>query len=120
MWTELGDSRERHPDDSALAADAGMSPVAVESGRRRAATFRRACDKRLRNAVAALANSTRHRHPWAKDVYRRARARGQDHPHAIRTLGRAWTRVLWRCRHDGIPYDPALHGNLQRLRPAGG
>jgi transposase len=120
LIAELGDSRERYPTDAALAADAGMSPVAVESGKRRSATFRRACDKRLRNAVANLADSTRHWHPWARDVYRRARARGQDHPHAIRTLGRAWIRVLWRCWQDGVPYDPALHGNLHRLQTAGG
>lgn len=120
LIAELGDSRERYPSDAALAADAGMSPVAVESGKRRAATFRRACDKRLRNAIANLADSTRHWHPWARDVYRRARARGQDHPHAIRTLGRAWLRVLWRCWQDGVPYDPALHGNLRRLETVGG
>jgi transposase len=120
LIAELGDARERYPSDAALAADAGMSPVAVESGKRRAATFRRACDKRLRGAVATLADSTRHWHPWAKDVYLRARDRGQDHPHAIRTLGRAWLRVLWRCWQDGVPYDPALHGNLRRLETAGG
>jgi transposase len=120
LIAELGDARERYPSDAALAADAGMSPVAVESGKRRAATFRRACDKRLRGAVATLADSTRHWHPWAEDVYRRARERGQDHPHAIRTLGRAWLRVLWRCWQDGVPYDPALHGNFCRLHAAGG
>lgn len=120
LIAELGDARSRYPTDAALAADAGMSPVALESGKRRAATFRRACDKRLRSAVATLADSTRHWHPWAKEVYRRARDRGQDHPHAIRTLGRAWLRVLWRCWQDGVPYDPALHGNLRRLKPAGG
>jgi transposase len=120
LIAELGDSRERYPSDAALAADAGMSPVAVESGKRRVATFRRACDKRLRDAVATLADSTRHWHPWARDVYRRARARGQDHPHAIRTLGRAWLRVLWRCWQDGAAYDSALHCNLQRLQLAGG
>jgi transposase len=120
LIAELGDARDRYPTDAALAADAGMCPVALESGKRRAATFRRACDKRLRGAVATLADSTRHWHPWAKHVYRRARERGQDHPHAIRTLGRAWLRVLWRCWQDGVPYDPALHGNLRRLQPAGG
>jgi transposase len=120
LIAELGDSRERYPTDAALAADAGMSPVAVESGKRRVATFRRACDKRLRDSVATLADSTRHWHPWAREVYRRARARGQDHPHAIRTLGRAWLRVLWRCWQDGAAYDPALHCNLQRLQLAGG
>jgi transposase len=120
LIAELGDARGRYPTDAALAADAGMSPVALESGKRRAATFRRACDKRLRGAMATLADSTRHWHPWAKEVYRRARDRGQDHPHAIRTLGRAWLRVLWRCWQDEVPYDPALHGNFRRLQPAGG
>jgi transposase len=120
LIAELGDCRGRYPTEAAMAADAGMSPVALESGKLHVATFRRACDKRLRSAVATLADSTRHWHPWAKEVYRRARARGQDHPHAIRTLGRAWIRVLWRCWQDGVPYDSALHGNSSRLQPVGG
>jgi len=120
LIAELGDCRERYPTEAAMAADAGMSPVALESGKLRVATFRRACDKRLRLAVATLADSTRHWHPWAREVYARARARGQDHPHAIRTLGRAWLRVLWRCWQDRAPYDPARHRNLNRLQTAGG
>jgi transposase len=120
LIAELGDARGRYPTEAAMAADAGMSPVALESGKLRVATFRRACDKRLRDAVATLADSTRHWHPWARKVYAEARARGQDHPHAIRTLGRAWLRVLWRCWRDRVPYDPVRHGNLQRLQPAEG
>lgn len=120
LIAEIGDARGRYPTEAALAADAGMSPVALESGKLRVATFRRACDKRLRLAVATLADSTRHWHPWAKEVYRRARARGQDHPHAIRTLGRAWIRVLWRCWQDRVPYDAARHGNFRQLQMAGG
>lgn len=120
LIAELGDCRGRYPTEAAMAADAGMSPVALESGKLRVATFRRACDKRLRLAVATLADSTRHWHPWAREVYRRARARGQDHPHAIRTLGRAWVRILWRCWRDRVPYDPARHGNFNRLQTAGG
>jgi transposase len=120
LIAELGDCRGRYPTEAAMAADAGMSPVALESGKLRVATFRRACDKRLRVAVATLADSTRHWHPWAKEVYRRARARGQDHPHAIRTLGRAWIRVLWRCWQDRVPYDGTRHRNFTRLQTAGG
>lgn len=120
LIAELGDARGRYPTEAAMAADAGMSPVALESGKLRVATFRRACDKRLRVAVATLADSTRHWHPWAKEVYRKARARGQDHPHAIRTLGRAWIRVLWRCWQDRVPYDPARHGNFRQLQKVGG
>ena len=120
LIAELGDVRERYPTDGALAADAGQCPVAVESGKRQVASFRRACDKRLRGAIAILADSTRRWHPWASEVYRRARERGQTHPHALRTLGRAWVRVLWRCWVDRVPYDPRLHGNLRRLEIEGG
>jgi transposase len=120
LVAEIGDDRGRYPSSEALAADAGMAPVARESGKRKVAAFRWACDKRLREAVACLADSTRHHHPWAREVYARARSRGLDHPHAIRVLGRAWLRVLWRCWQDEVPYDPAKHGNLRRLQPAGG
>ena len=117
---ELGDERGRYPTDAAMAADSGQSPVAVESGKRKAAAFRWGCDKRLRDAVATLADASRKHNPWAREVYRRARARGKDHPHAIRILGRAWIRVIWRMWQDGVPYDPAKHGGLQRLNPVGG
>lgn len=115
LLAEIGDRRERYPTSETLAADAGMSPVALESGKRKVACFRYACDKHLRDAVATLADASRHHHPWARSVYQAARARGHDHPHAIRVLGRAWLRVLWRIWQDGKPYDPSLHGNLQRL-----
>jgi transposase len=120
LVAEIGDRRERYPTNEVLAAAAGMSPVAIESGRRKVASFRRACDKRLRRAVATLAESTRQHHPWAKEIYRRARARGCDHAHAIRILGRAWVRVIFRMWQDGLPYDPARHGGFKRLRSGEG
>ena len=85
-----------------------------QSGKHHAVSFRWACDKRLRNHLGVLADSTRHWHPWARDIYQRARDRGCDHPHAIRILGRAWTRVLWRCWQDHTPYDPTQHRALTR------
>lgn len=120
LVAEIGDRRERYPTNEALAASAGMSPVAIESGKRKVAGFRRACDKHLRKAVAILAESTRHHNVWARDVYQRARARGCDHAHAIRVLGRAWVRVIFRMWQDGVPYDPTLHGGLRRLRSGEG
>jgi transposase len=89
LLAHIGDRRERYPTNEALAAAAGMSPIEVQSGRRKVAVFRRACDKRLRRALATLAESTRHHNGWAEEIYRRARQRGCDHAHAIRILGRA-------------------------------
>ena len=114
LLAEIGDNRSRYPTSEILAADAGHAPVAIESGKRRTATFRWACDKRLRNHIGVLADSTRHWHPWAHDTYQRAIDRGCDHPHAIRILGRAWTRVLWRCWQDATPYDITQHRAAQR------
>ena len=113
LLAEIGDDRARYPTAEHLAADAGMTPVAVESGRKKIACFRRGCD-RLRAATSTLADATRHYHPWAQDRYAAARARGHDHPRAIRTVGRGWTRVIWRCWQDGIAYNPERHTALQQ------
>jgi transposase len=114
LLAEIGDCRARYPSRDALAGDAGQAAVAIESGKRKSACFRWGCNKRLRGAFCALADSTRHWHPWAQDVYAAARARGHDHPRALRTLGRAWCRIVWRCWQDGVPYDPAKHRALQQ------
>jgi len=53
--------------------------------------------------------------PWAAAVYDAARARGKDHPHAVRILARAWIYVIWRCWQDGTAYDLAKHNALQRV-----
>ncbi len=63
LVAEIGDCRARYPSRDALAADAGHAAVAKESGKRKAATFRWAGNKRLRNAFHTLADSTRHWHP---------------------------------------------------------
>jgi transposase len=114
LLAEIGDCRERYPHRDAIAADAGHAPVAVESGKRKNASFRWACNKRLRTALATLAQSTQRWNPWAADRYRAARARGHRHPRAIRTLGRAWARIIWRCWQSHTPYDPARHTGLQQ------
>jgi transposase len=120
LLAEIGDRRERHPARDSLEAIAGQSPIAVESGKKKVATFRWACNKTLRSAVSVLADASRKHNPWARKIYEDAIARGCDHPHALRILGRAWLRVIWRMWQDGTPYDPTRHGNLNRLLSVGG
>jgi transposase len=114
LLAEIGDCRERYPDRDALAADAGQAAVAIESGKWKTAGFRRACNKRLRVAFCRLADSSRHWHPWAQTLYAQALQRGHEHPRAIRTVGRAWCRVVWQCWRNHTPYDPEQHRALQR------
>jgi len=118
LLAELGDDRARFPAAEQLAAEAGVAPVTRASGKHRDVTCRFACNKRLRLALTTWADNSRHAHAWAAHVYRRARARGCDHPHAIRILARAWTRVLWRCWHDHVPYNPDAHRTAEPLLKA--
>jgi transposase len=86
---ELGDDLQRFQTEAQLAAEAGVAPVTHASGKSRGVVFRYACNKRLRVALTTWADNSRHSSPWARNVYARARARGCDHPHAIRILARA-------------------------------
>ena len=66
-------------------------------------------------APCDFAGDSRHNNAWAADLYDRARARGHDHPHAVRVLARAWVDIIWRCWQDGVAYDPGRHLALQRV-----
>jgi transposase len=114
LLAEIGDCRARFPTPEALACLAGAAPSTRQSGKIRAVGFRWACDKQLRDAVTDFAADSRRANPWAADLYNRARARGHDHPHAVRILARAWLFVIWKCWQDRTAYDPARHGALQR------
>jgi transposase len=109
ILAELGDDPARFGCEASLAAQAGVAPVTYTSGKRHGVGFRWAANKRLRAAITTFADNSRHESPWARRVYQNARARGKDHPHAVRILARAWCRVLWRCWLDGTPYDPEKH-----------
>jgi transposase len=115
LLAELGDDRSRFTDADHLAAEAGVAPVTRESGKYRGVAFRWACNKRLRQALTTFANNSRHASTWAATIYTRARARGCRHPHAIRILGRAWVRVIWRCWYDRVAYDPGRHRAAMNL-----
>lgn len=80
LLAEMGDCRARYPSRDALAGDAGQAAVAIQSGKRKNASFRWGCNKRLRSAFCTLPDTTRHTNPWAQDLYASARARGHDHP----------------------------------------
>ncbi len=109
ILAELGDERARFASDAHLAAEAGVAPITRESGKHRSVTFRWACNKRLRFALTCWADNSRHASPWAARVYNAARARGCDHPHAVRILARSWLRVLWRCWHNHQSYRLEYH-----------
>jgi transposase len=115
VLAEWGDCRQAYAGPDSVAALAGVTPVTSQSGKHRDVHFRWACNKRFRVAVTTFADNSRHASPWAAKVYDDARARGKDHPHAVRILARAWIRVIWPCWLNGVPYDPAQHGAAAAL-----
>jgi transposase len=115
LLAEIGDCRQRFPNDDALAALAGACPSTRQSGKHERAVFRWSCNKKLRAALMDFANGSRMADPWAANIYTRAIARGCRHPHAIRILARAWIRIIWRCWQDGVAFDPTLHRARQMV-----
>ena len=115
LLAEIGDARGRFPTATALACLAGVAPSTRQSGSLTVVSFRWAVDKQLRDAVCDFAGDSRNANPWAADLYAKARARGHDHPHAVRILGRAWIDIIWKCWTTNQPYNPTKHGALQRF-----
>ena len=115
LLAEIGDARGRFPTADSLACLAGVAPSTRQSGKVKAVTFRWGANKELRDAVCDFAGDSRHANPWAADLYTKARARGHDHPHAVRILARAWIHIIWRAWQDNVAYDPTKHGALQAL-----
>jgi transposase len=116
LLSEIGDVRQRFPDEEALAALSGVAPVTRASGTHHSVGFRWACDKQLRAALIDFADDSRHASPWAAKVYADALARTRRHPHAVRILARAWVRVIWRIWQDRAPYDPTKHRGAVMLQ----
>lgn len=115
VLAEWGDSRAAYDGPDAIAALAGLTPVTKASGRQHAVHFRWACNKRFRRAMTTFADNSRHDSAWAAHIYNQAKARGHDHPHAVRVLARAWTRVIYRCWTTNQPYDTNLHRGAQKV-----
>lgn len=115
LLAEIGDARGRFPTPDSLACLAGVAPSIRQSGKVKAVTFRWGANAQLRDALCDFAADSRRNNIWAADLYAKAIARGHDHPHAVRILGRAWAHIIWRCWQNNTPYDPADHRALQRI-----
>lgn len=82
ILAEIGDVRKRFQTENQLVAEAGVRPVTHASGESRGVVLRWACDHYLRAAITGFADMSRHSSTSAADIYRRARQRGCNHPHA--------------------------------------
>jgi len=67
-------------------------------------------------AQRALHPRPQHSHvePLGRCPVRRGQRPRHNHRRALRTLGRAWSRIIWRCWTTRTPYDPTRHTGLQQ------
>lgn len=115
LIAEIGPLLERCDNPEQVAAICGAAPVTRASGKSRTVGFRYTANKPARVAITGFADNSRHSSAWAGEAYRRARARGARHPHAVRILARGWVRVIWACWTTDTIYDPTRHRGEQLL-----
>ncbi len=108
LLAEIGEDRARFPSPGSLLAEAGLAPVTRQSGSSRRVSFRYAANHHLRAAWSLWMLTAIRISPWTREAYDAARARGQSHNRALRSVGARWCRILWRCWLDRRTYDPML------------
>lgn len=115
---EVGPILERTTSFEQLAAETGMAPVTRASGKSHTVAFRHATNRYARQSLVTWIDNSRRASTRAEDRYTAARERGQRHPHAIRTLGRAWLRVIPACWTNKTRYDPTRHEPVEHTHAA--
>lgn len=100
-------------DYHALRTQTGVAPLTKASGRRRVVCLRRACNRRLRQAVYHWARVSTQVDPRSRAHYTALRHRGHSHPRALRGIADRLLRVLIAMLRTGTLYDAtrrhALH-----------
>jgi transposase len=119
LLVAFGDRLERYPDASSLQKYGGVAPVREKSGRQIWTHWRWRAPKFLRQTFVEWAGQTVVYCEWANTYYHQQRRAGKAHHAVLRALAFKWLRILWRCWHDGVPYDDAryLRALHQRRSP---
>ena len=92
-------------DYARLRAHLGTAPVTIASGKRRAVSMRRACNRRLRWAAYHWGRASVQHDPASAAYYRDLRARGHRHGRALRSVVDRWLRILIAMLRQNTLYD---------------
>jgi transposase len=94
-------------DYARLRAHLGTAPVTRASGKRRAVSMRRACNRRLRWAAYHWGRTSVQHDAASAAYYRELRARGHTHGRALRSVVDRWLRILIAMLRQNTLYDPS-------------
>jgi len=106
---EMGDDPNRFDTKRGLAAFSGMAPVLSQTGKSSGHhTRRQVKGNRLHAALWDMAGSAVQHSPGAIAYYWRKREEGDQHPTAIRKVGRRLSHGLWHVAKNGDAWDDAV------------
>lgn len=112
----FGTDRTRYPDAESLGRYVGVLPVLERSGGRKWVHWRWNAPKFLRQSFVEWAKQTTRYCAWAGAYYQLQKRRGKRPQAIYRALAAKWIRILWRCWHDGVPYDDTRYGTALKDR----
>jgi len=90
---------------AALRGRCGVAPVTRQSGKKQVVLMRRACARRLRNAMHYAANVAVQQVPAWGSLYARIRSRGGSHSRALRQVADKMLKVLTAMIRTGTMFD---------------
>ena len=105
LMVVFGEKRSRYEDAEEINSLSGMVPLTKQSGNWETHLFRFGCNHFYRDILTSLAYSSLTKSEWARAYYDRKRVEGKSNYHALRCLGRLWTKVafaLWKKREKYV------------------
>ena len=116
LLAAFGADRERYQSAEQIQCFSGIAPVTRRSGKTTFVQRRLACPKFVRQSFHEFAKSSINWSRWARAYYDQQRHRGNKCHEAFRALAYKWTRIIYRCWQDGVPYDEAAYIAKLELR----
>ena len=112
LLTEASDALQRR-DYHALRALCGTAPVTKRSGKSCLVLRRRACNRRLRNAVHHWAHNAVQHDATSRAKYEALRAKGHGHARALRSVADRLLNVVCAMLRSGTSFDSSLASKKQ-------
>jgi predicted GNAT family acetyltransferase len=118
LAAELGSDITRFVDVKMLKAFAGSSPVTERSGKFVGIKYRRACNRRLRQALHLASRSAITCCHWAREIYEKHRSQGKSYGRALRAVANQLVEILYVILRRRTPYSEAYHLQMKALHAA--
>jgi hypothetical protein len=115
LAAELGSDISRFVDVKMLKAFAGSSPVTQRSGKYCAVKYRRACNRRVRQALHLASQSAIVCCRWAREIYDKMRSQGKSYGRALRAVANQLIEILYAVLTRRAPYSEDYHLKMKLI-----